>query len=324
MEQESSYRPSSEAFAAYFAGEISSEEKQVVEQWVDASDVNRGELEQLRQIWLDTNMLRTKSVSVDLNAAFEKVKHRKEVLGQSEVRFSMWKIAAGLLLLLTVSWWFWKPSPAPLVFASEGVQEISLSDGSVVTLNDQTILTYPVQFDGNQRTLQLQGEAFFSVEEDKERPFRIQAGPITVTVLGTEFNVNTTEEFVEVSVSSGRVEVWSDFVLDTVDAGQQILLNLQNETTTFGSTSLSGTEFYWIDQKLTFEGVELQTVLRELNAIFDVTIDVGNEAIMNCRLQATFEGQSFDEIIEIIALSQNLEVTVDGTNYLLIGEGCVN
>lgn len=322
MEQEPSYRPSSETLAAYFAGEVSSEEKRAVERWKAVSEANREELDQLHLVWQDLGVLRSKEMSVDIDTAFQQVKQKKEALAQPKARSPIWRIAATVLLLVTVSWWFWKPNAKPLVFASKGVQEINLSDGSLVTLNDQAVLTYPVTFGGNERSLQLEGEAFFSVEKDQSRPFRIQAGPVTITVLGTEFNVNATEKFVEVSVASGRVEVLSDFVTEAVDGGQSILVNLENESFTNGSNSFSGTEFYWIDEKLAFDGVELSVVLAELKTIFDVTTSVSNEAILKCRLQAAFEGESLEEIIEIIALSQNLEVSFVGGDYLLTGEGC--
>lgn len=322
MEREPSYRPSSEALAAYFAGEISLEERQAIERWVASSDANKEKLEQLKLVWQDLGVIRQQKVSVDLDAAFEQVKQKKEALAQPKARSPIWRIAATVLLLVTVSWWFWKPSVESMVFASEGVQQIDLSDGSMVTLNDRAVLTYPEQFGEKERALQLYGEAFFSVEKDQGRPFRIQSGPVTITVLGTAFNVNATEKFVEVSVASGRVEVSSHFASETIDGGQSILVNLEDESFTNGSHSNSGAEHYWVNQQLRFEGLELLMVLAELETIFDTEIEVSNEAIYDCRLQASFEGQSLAEILEIIALSQNLEVSAVGGNYLLTGEGC--
>ncbi len=324
MEQEPSYRPSSEAFAAYFAEEISAEERQAIERWIADAEDHALELEQLRLVWQDLGTLRTQEVKVDLNAAFLQVKQKKNATSKTMGQSPVWKVAAAILLLVTVTWWFWKPSVEPVVFLSQGVQEINLSDGSLVTLNKDATLIYPEQFAENERGLQLQGEGFFSVEEEANRPFRIYAGPVTVTVLGTEFKVNATEEFVEVAVASGKVEVASDYVRESLTRGGSIRINLADETYQVGSHSNSGAAFYWVNQQLNFDGLELSLVFAELETIFNAEIEVSNTTINNCRLQAAFEGQNLAEIIEIIALSQNLEVSADGSNYLLTGEGCDN
>lgn len=324
MEQEPSYRPSSEAFAAYFSGEISLDEKRALEDWVNASSANQDELEQLRLVWQDLGALQTQEVLVDKDLAFQKVKRKKESLAEHRNGLPIWRVAVAILLLVTVSWWFWKPTQEPVVFTSLGVQQINLSDGSMVSLNDQAVLTYPKQFGEQERGLQLIGEAFFNISEDKDRPFKVEAKGVSITVLGTKFNVKTDEKTVSVSVSSGRVEVSSEFATEILNAGDRITVNLTNESVTSETNSTSGVEFYWRDQKLTFDGVTLLEVVHDLKQVFDVEISVSDAAILNCRLQANFENQSLDEILEIIALSQNLELQADGVNFLLIGAGCDN
>lgn len=64
-----------------------------------------------------------------------------------------------------------------------------LSDGTRVCLNSQSRLTYPVVFDSKERVVELEGEAYFDVEEDAERPFLIKIKDAAVKVLGTSFNV---------------------------------------------------------------------------------------------------------------------------------------
>lgn len=323
MGQEPSYRPSSEAFAAYFAGEISREEEQAIEQWVAKTEENSQELEQLRLVWQDMGALHQKQIQVDLGAAFQRVKQKRNP-PERKSQFPFWSMAAVILLLITVSWWLWKPSLEPTVFIAQGVQEISLSDGSLVTLNDNAAITYQETFTEDERGLELKGEAFFSVEEDADRPFRIYAGQVTVTVLGTEFNVNATEKYVEVTVASGRVEVLSEHVSEILEKGRSIHINTESKSFTIGSHSNSGSEYYWVNRQLKFESLELEEVLTELETLFNIEIEVSDEAIYKCRLQASFDDQDLAEIIDIIALSQDLEVSVNGDQYLLTGEGCDN
>lgn len=207
------------------------------------SDASREEFKQLQLVWQDLGILRVKEVKIDHDASFQQVKQKKVSMAQPLDWAPVWLVAASVLLLIAISWW-WKPSTESLVLASEGMQEITLSDGSMVTVNDHALLTYPEQFGENERILQLMGEAFFSVEEDSNRSFRIQSGLVTVTVLGIEFNVNAKEESVEVFVSSGRVEVAFDHVVQVIKGGQSILGHLVNETYTLATNSTFGTAFY--------------------------------------------------------------------------------
>lgn len=87
--------------------------------------------------------------------------------------------------------------------------EMSLSDGSRIWLNSGSSITYPVQFTGKERTVSMEGEAFFDVVPDATKPFIVKNGNTAVTVLGTQFNVNayTDEEDIKVSLLEGSVKI---------------------------------------------------------------------------------------------------------------------
>lgn len=75
-----------------------------------------------------------------------------------------------------------------------GEYEVTLSDGTKVRLNSATQLKFPVVFSKNERIVFLSGEAFFEVEKDSLRPFRVVADGLEIQVYGTSFNVNTLDE----------------------------------------------------------------------------------------------------------------------------------
>ena len=89
---------------------------------------------------------------------------------------------------------------------------IILSDGTKVWLNSDTRLKYPVNFIGNERVVELTGEAYFEVTKDTRKPFRVSTGGQIVEVLGTEFNVSsyTDEELIYTTLVEGRVKVFSE------------------------------------------------------------------------------------------------------------------
>jgi transmembrane sensor len=87
--------------------------------------------------------------------------------------------------------------------------KIYLSDGSVVTLNSETVLRYPSSFDGATREVYLNGEAFFNVKKDHAHPFIVHAGKMNIKVLGTSFNVKSyaNDKNMETTLIRGAIEV---------------------------------------------------------------------------------------------------------------------
>src|SRR6185295_8602769 len=67
----------------------------------------------------------------------------------------------------------------------------TLSDGSVITLNKRSTITYPSKFKGNTRAIALKGEAFFNVAPDQKKPFIISVNDEQETVVGTSFNIKS-------------------------------------------------------------------------------------------------------------------------------------
>lgn len=111
--------------------------------------------------------------------------------------------------------------------------KIYLSDGSVVTLNSETVLRYPSSFDGATREVYLNGEAFFNVKKDHAHPFIVHAGKMNIKVLGTSFNVKSYEndKNIETTLIKGAIEVTlSDRPSDRIILKPNEKLVLNNKT----------------------------------------------------------------------------------------------
>ncbi|MGS2764730.1 FecR family protein [Sinomicrobium sp. M5D2P9] len=122
-----------------------------------------------------------------------------------------------ILIVLLGGWAVWHyyvfvPS-APVIISRDtvaGRQAVhTLPDGTTVTLQSESTLTFPESFRNRIREVELEGEAFFEVAEDKEKPFSVKAGGLTLKVPGTSFNIRAyeTEKKTVISVISGKVLV---------------------------------------------------------------------------------------------------------------------
>ena len=96
-----------------------------------------------------------------------------------------------------------------LIIPRAGEYKIKLSDGSIVYLNSDTKLKYPVVFNGNKREVFLEGEAYIDVFPNKEKPFIVNCGDFSVKALGTAFNIMNykDEDFSHTTLIEGKVEV---------------------------------------------------------------------------------------------------------------------
>jgi ferric-dicitrate binding protein FerR (iron transport regulator) len=205
-----------------------------------------------------------------------------------------------------------------------GNSRIQLSDGSVVTLNHDTKINYPDKFNDDVRKVQIEGEAFFEVQPDPERPFIIHAGKATIKVLGTSFNVNAypENEEVEVVVKTGKVQVStmenattiaSEVILDPGDRGiltgpDGELRKSRNDNPNFLS---------WKTRDFVFNKTSLKEVIQQLNKVYQVKVKAGDPHVEKLRLTARFEGRSLDFILKVISMTHDLKVVQTEENYIL-------
>lgn len=239
-----------------------------------------------------------------LQQRLEPVRRKRKVLS---IRYAV-AVAAGLVLLIGFGWMFHSyQRPVRMLMASTGAQTqcIQLSDGSAVTLNRHSQLCYPETF-GKERIVELNGEAYFEVTKNPEKPFRVKTNGVTVSVLGTHFNVNAyaADSLVETTLLEGSVAVSNNV------SGEQVVLK-PNETAVYRRST--GTlvmhpdedarnEISWREGILSFDNTSMGEIARQLSHHFDVTIQIKGEQLRNYRLNARFkQNETLEEILDMLA-----------------------
>jgi len=311
----------------YQKGLLSGEEKELMDAWFDslgndAAHPARTEAERK----LLKQQVMAGLVSTD---ATKPMAGRTGVL--SPVR--LWSIAATLLLLAVASFAIWRYTswgddalPQELTMSStEGsIHKISLADGTLVWLKNNSSLTYPEAFAGPDRRVVLRGEALFEVAKDALHPFIIQCGELTTTVLGTSFNIKTTESDIEVVVLTGKVSLTSQgeglVVMPSEKAvyHKEIKQLAKVETHPEEAVStISGTEY-----DMNFRQTRMREVIRRIELKFDVSISLIDAEMNNCTITADLTDQSLQRTMDVITATLHASYQLDGKTITLAGTGC--
>ena len=204
-----------------------------------------------------------------------------------------------------------------------------LPDGSTVWMHADAVIIYPAVFQKNQRQVTFEGEGFFDVQSDKNRPFVIQSGDMKVEVLGTRFNIKAApkEMIYEVSVVSGSVAVSapdSEAATQKVILApkQQALFEIQNKRLTSNTIPPEEKKEIYEPVTILFEGTPLDRVTGQLSKRFDVRVHLVNPAMKTCRLTADFEQQTLPAILEMLCATLDATYTMSGKTILIEGEPC--
>ncbi|MEX2567865.1 MAG: FecR domain-containing protein [Cyclobacteriaceae bacterium] len=174
---------------------------------------------------------------------------------------------------------------------------LTLGDGSMVRLNENSSLEFPEYFDHEIRKVILKGEAFFDIQADVQRPFVVVSDQSEVTVLGTSFNINT-HQSTEVTVATGKVKVADRHSLKQafLQPGQQAVMN--GKTISINEVN---PEYFmgWHTRKLSFEEEPVEKVFEILERAYGVTINTNiADRKPDCLITGSYEGERIETILQ--------------------------
>ena len=313
--------------AKYFANECTDNEIKKLDQWIEQSAEHKNIFNQLKtdQELINRNRAMER---VNVDSAWNQLKSRIEAEGHVEQEekknktislnrilkyAAMIVIVAGLGFLFNKiyqdNWGYY--SIAEYTAENEVSNEIILPDGTKVYLNENSSLKFPEQFAGTIRKVKLNGEAFFDVVKNKEKPFIIDAQKAEIRVLGTSFNVRTNVDDdvdVEVYVETGKVEILQkklapgNIIVEPGNLGIVTKLEIKKQKNTNPNIMA------WKTKDFVFREDRLKNVFNTLSEVYHVNIYTDNEEILNYRLTSTFKNQDIESVIEVICVTFNLKV----------------
>ena len=214
-----------------------------------------------------------------------------------------------------------------------------LEDSSVVTLQPGAALHYPAHFETFKREVYLDGEAFFSVSRNADRPFLVYYDNLVTHVLGTSFNVrpDRQKKLVEVSVRTGRVQVYEyrqagfnpkkvNGVILTPnqkaiyrEEERQFTATIVNDPLPLVKEALREPD---AASTFVYEDAPMRTIIGALEKTYGIEIIVENEAVYNCLFTGDISMQDMYTRLDILCQSVKATYQISGTRILIEGKGC--
>ncbi|MBO9571756.1 MAG: FecR family protein [Chitinophagaceae bacterium] len=155
-----------------------------------------------------------------------------------------------------------------------GQYKLILPDGSQVWLNSASALKYPVVFTGKTREVELNGEAYFEIKENKAKQFIVKTKEINVAVLGTAFNVNAYEDepLLSTTLINGAVKVSTKSADVILKPEQQASFGYSDQKIKINVPDLEQV-LAWKNGSFQFKKADIKSIMRQLSRWYDVTVD---------------------------------------------------
>lgn len=327
----------------YLKGEYADEEERRIEAWLRADAKRLRTMQRLKQIW---DAAERPMISRDVDQMWEGLSEKIEAseefdaqtvtsrggtqrrdsdrtpmqrrtVGRRRSRSTFRRIATVFLVLgvsALLALYMTHTSGGREIVTTTGERAtIRLNDGTEVTLNAESKLAIPSTFGTDGRDARLQGEAYFEVSPDEDRPFRVHTSNATTRVLGTKFGAVSYpgDSETQVVVAEGKVAVESrqNAEIDTALLGKDDLATISSGgKSRIIRRSVEAREYLaWTEGQLVFKDASFREVADKLRRWYGVEVQLTDTTSSPDRLNATFyEEEPVGEVLSVIAKTLRL------------------
>ncbi|HEY0741210.1 MAG TPA: FecR domain-containing protein [Chryseosolibacter sp.] len=320
----------------HFAGETTPAEDNLLVEWRKQATQNEAEYQSSKKLFDAATRHYKKSIVPDIDVENEwkiflkKADHQKTVrqLNPPSAFSGLLRIAATVLLLMVSGAliYYYATKQDRLVFHTEAnIETVTLPDGSTIILNRNSRIEYDSDFGDDNRSIALQGEAFFNVKKNSALPFVISARSTTIEVVGTSFNVLAYDSVAEVEVI-----VKTGVVRFTVPKLNKSIELTPGEKGAFASNndaldeSINDNPNYesWNTRKLVFDETHIAEVIEAINKAYNTNVVLTGTVSDSCLLTVSFDNQSLDAVLNVLENTLNLNYRRVGNRIEIMSAGC--
>ncbi|KYG78059.1 FecR family protein [Roseivirga spongicola] len=313
---------SNELMLKFLSDTATAEEREAMEAWMADSEENAKYIEQLKSLWSNAESFSLlDSIDLDQNWQGVQSKVNQQKAGNSKI---FWRIAAAVVFIVSASFLakslLYSP-PEQLSITAQEQSDFTLPDGSVVTLKKGATLKYPEEFE-DERRVTFEGEAFFDVVSNPQKPFIINADDTETVVLGTSFNLKTATSHTgfELVLVEGKVSFSTPNEKVVLTPGQRVALGPNG---LLEKTENTNRNFQaWQTGTLVFENAKMSDVFQDIGNAYNVRFEMENAAFASCTLTARYDQEDLDSILNTLEILFNTSFNKQQETILVSGGSC--
>ncbi|MBN9380674.1 MAG: FecR domain-containing protein [Chitinophagaceae bacterium] len=202
-----------------------------------------------------------------------------------------------------------------------GQYQVILPDGSKVWLNAGSSLRFPTRFTGKERSVELTGEAYFDIANDKTMPFRVKlpGNGMDVQVLGTEFDVMAyaNEQSSHTTLVSGKVNVISDHVIKALEPGKQAVLDKQSRDMRVTDANVEQV-VAWKNGMFRFRETGIRELMRQVERWYNVEVVYETEGKDQDFTGVVSRNQPVSALLQTLELTGTVHFRVEGKKIIVL------
>jgi len=189
-------------------------------------------------------------------------------------------------------------------------ETVFLEDGSQIMLNSESKIIYDNNYNIDNRSIKLMGEAYFMVAKNG-LPFTIETDYGEITVLGTSFNVRAREDGFEVGVNEGKVEISNESYSIQLSKGQ--LIDVASTFEAKDISDISITEYPdWVNEKFYCNQTTLNQLCSEIERTFDIQIKFSDPTLKKITVTGVIEASNLNDVLHTVSLLTQHKFKLEG------------
>ena len=196
---------------------------------------------------------------------------------------------------------------------------LTLSDGTMIYLNSESTLSFPVKFQGKERKVYLTGEAYFKVAKNTEHPFVVTAGELEVLVTGTTFGVRAykDEKDIQTTLESGQVTVRVEGKSVKLVPNKQVLFNKSTMGLEVRDVDV---DLYlaWADGRLVYDNCPLEKILSDLGRWYNIDVFYSRDELRSYQFSLNMKKhEEFTQVLELIGKTGEVQFEIKDNTVIV-------
>jgi transmembrane sensor len=322
----------------YLSKQTDASEERLLFEWVEKDKQNQQQFEEFKKAWdISVKHFDTEVNDIDLDKEWSKMElkiTKPKIIDLNKEpkkhKFNWLRIAASFTIFILIGsglYYFFSPKET-ILSADNNIIENRLSDGTQITLNHHSSITFNDDFNKEYRKVKLKGDAYFKVHSNKTKPFIIGVGKLNIEVVGTSFYVSNliNSSDIQIIVESGIVRTYpsrnkSEPVL--VHAGENVVYDVKNSK--IKKTSYPDVNaIAWKTKIFKFENSTFENMINYLNGCYNTNIIIKSESLKQCMVTVSFDNQSIESVLNVLKATLDIQVEKKDDMIEISGNGCRN